>query len=57
MIEYIANGAQMAWLIDPIRKRVYVYRPNLNAEILEGPETVSGDPELPGFKLDVRELW
>jgi Uma2 family endonuclease len=57
MLEYIANGAQMAWLIDPIRKRVYVYRPNRNAEILEDPETVSGDPELPGFKLDVRELW
>ena len=57
MLEYIANGAQMAWLIDPLRKRVYIYRPNRNAEILEDPETVSGDPELPGFKLDVRELW
>ena len=57
MLEYVANGAQMAWLIDPLRKRVYIYRPNRNAEILEDPETVSGDPELPGFKLDVRELW
>ena len=57
MLEYIANGSQMAWLIDPLRKRVYIYRPNRNAEILEDPETVSGDPELPGFKLDVRELW
>lgn len=57
MLEYIANGAQMAWLIDPLRKRVYIYRPNRDAEILEDPETVSGDPELPGFKLDVRELW
>ena len=57
MLEYIANGAQMAWLIDPLRKRVYIYRPDRKAEILEDPETVSGDPELPGFKLDVRELW
>jgi Uma2 family endonuclease len=57
MLEYIANGARMAWLIDPLRKRVYIYRPNRNADILEDPETVSGDPELPGFKLDVRELW
>ena len=48
MLEYIANGAQMAWLIDPLRKRVYIYRPNQKAEILEDPETVSGDPELPG---------
>ena len=57
MIEYIANGAVMAWLIDPLRKRVYIYRPSRTAEILEDPDTVSGDPELPGFKLDVRELW
>jgi Uma2 family endonuclease len=57
MIEYLANGAQMAWLIDPVRKRVYIYRPNRRAEILEDPETVSGDPELQGFTLDVRELW
>jgi Uma2 family endonuclease len=60
MLEYIANGAQMAWLIDPLRKRVYIYRPNRpkrDVEILEDPETVSGDPELSGFKLNVRELW
>lgn len=57
MLEYIANGAQMAWLIDPVRKRVYIYRTNRTTEILEDPETVSGDPELPEFNLDVRELW
>jgi Uma2 family endonuclease len=57
MLEYVANGAQMAWLIDPLRKRVYIYRPKGKAEILEDLETVSGDPELPGFKLDVCELW
>jgi Uma2 family endonuclease len=57
MLEYIATGALMAWLIDPLRKRVYIYRPNRTAEILEDPEKVSGDPELPGFKLDVGELW
>jgi Uma2 family endonuclease len=57
MIEYIASGAQMAWLIDPLKKRVYIYRPNVLTEILEDPDTVSGDPELPGFILDVRALW
>lgn len=57
MLEYIGNGAQMAWLIDPLRKLVYIYRPNRTTEILEDPETVSGDPELPEFNLDVRELW
>lgn len=57
MIEYVANGALMAWLIDPLKRRVYVYRPDQKVVILEDPDSVSGDPELPGFELNVRELW
>jgi hypothetical protein len=57
MLEYIANGAQMAWLIDSLRKRVYIYRPGRDTEMLEDPEDVGGDPELPCFVLYVRELW
>ena len=57
MLEYVANGAQLAWLIDPLRRRVYIYRPGREPEVLEDPETVAGDPELPGFVLQLRELW
>jgi Uma2 family endonuclease len=57
MEEYIANGAQLGWLIDPLEKKVYVYRPLEEVICLENPETVSGEPVLPGFVLDVRRLW
>ena len=57
MLEYIENGASLGWLIDPIKRRVYVYRPHQDPVILENPETVSGDPLLPGFTLNVTELW
>jgi Uma2 family endonuclease len=57
MREYIANGARLGWLIDPSEKRVYVYRPDQPVETLDHPATVSGEPELPGFVLNVRELW
>lgn len=59
MEEYIANGARLGWLIDPVdpRLRVYVYRPGIPVGILEGPDTVSGDPELPGFVLDLKPIW
>jgi Uma2 family endonuclease len=57
MQEYIDNGAQLGWLIDPIDKRVYVYRSGQPVEQLDDPETLSGDPVLPGFLLPVRELW
>ncbi len=54
MERYIANGALLGWLIDPYRRRVYVYRPDVDVEILEDPETVSGEPVLPGFVFEVR---
>ena len=59
MEEYLENGASLGWLIDPLdpRHRVYIYRPGVAVEVLEGPETLSGDPELPGFVLEMRRIW
>ncbi|HEX7174670.1 MAG TPA: Uma2 family endonuclease [Pyrinomonadaceae bacterium] len=57
MEEYIANGAQLGWLIDPFERKVHVYRPQANVEVLDDPETVPGEPLLPGFTLDVRALF
>ena len=57
MVEYMENGASLGWLIDPFEFRVYVYKPDREVVILENPETVSGDPLLPGFTLNLTELW
>ena len=57
MQEYLDNGAPLGWLIDPEQKRVYIYRPQAPIEQLERPETVSADPVLAGFVLDLREVW
>ena len=57
MQEYIANGALLGWLIDPIDEKVYVYRPQAAVECLEDPGSISGDLILPGFVLDLKELW
>ena len=57
MLEWIENGASLGWLIDPFKRKVYVYQPNEEVIILDNPETVSGDPLLPGFKLNLTELW
>jgi Uma2 family endonuclease len=57
MQEYIDNGARLGWLIDPLDKRVYVYRPGQSLESLDNPTMLSGDPVLPGFVLRVHELW
>jgi len=57
MVEYLANGARLGWLLDPPTRHVYIYRPDAPVEQLEDPESMSGDPILPGFVLDVREVW
>jgi len=57
MEEYIANGAQLGWLIDPLERKVYIYRPGAAAEVLDDPKEVSGGPLLKGFVLDVQSLW
>jgi Uma2 family endonuclease len=57
MEEYLANGARLGWLLDPAHRRVYVYRPDAPVARLDRPETVAGDPVLPGFVLDLREIW
>ena len=57
MQEYLDNGARLGWLIDPLEKKVYVYRPGEEPICLDNPESVSGDPVLPAFNLDLRRLW
>jgi Uma2 family endonuclease len=57
MREYLANGAQLGWLLDPEPRHVYVYRPDRPVERLDNPNSIAGDPVLPGFVLDIREVW
>jgi len=57
MQEYIDNGAQLGWLIDPMEKKVYVYRPDAEVECFDHPANISGEPLLAGFTLDLAEVW
>ena len=57
MVEYIQNGAALGWLIDPFKRRVYVYQRNQEQVILDNPAVVSADPLLPGFTFNVTEVW
>ncbi|MEG4805962.1 Uma2 family endonuclease [Microcoleus sp. F8-D3] len=58
MQEYMREpGVRLGWLIDRKNCRVYIYRPGLPEECLENPATVSGDPVLPGFVLNMSEIW
>jgi Uma2 family endonuclease len=57
MQEYIDNGVSLGWLIDPQEKQVFVYRPNTEIEVLENSTEISGEPLLPDFTLNLKEIW
>ena len=57
MDEYGANGAKLGFLIYPPQRQVYIYRPDQTPQCLDNPQSVPGDPELPGFTLDQTEIW
>jgi Uma2 family endonuclease len=57
MEEYRENGAVLGWLIDPQERKVYVSRPGKPVECLDHPKRLKGDPELPGFVLQLAQIW
>jgi Uma2 family endonuclease len=57
MVEYVANRVRLGLLIDRKHRKVYVYRPGQAVEVLEEPEVVSCEPELPGFGLKMAKVW
>jgi Uma2 family endonuclease len=57
MDEWIANGAQLAWLIVPEKRTVYVYRPGSPAEELSDIAFVAGEGPVAGFRLELADIW
>ena len=59
MEQYMANGARLGWLIDPLERRVYVYTAGSpTPTILENPAEIQGDPAvMPNFMLDLARIW
>jgi len=57
MREYIANGLQLGWLINPKSQQVEIYRPNQEIEVLQSPTSLFGEAGLPGFILDLQPIF
>jgi len=54
---WIANGAQIAWLIDPESETVTVYRPGQKADVHNHPTSVQGTGIIAGFELVMARIW
>ena len=57
MKEYLDNRVRLGWLINPKAKQVEIYRLGQDVELLDSPQSISGENILPGFTLDLTNIF
>jgi Uma2 family endonuclease len=57
MQEWMANGVQLGWLLDPDHRTAYIYRPGGEAEQVAAPERLVGEGPVAGFTLELADIW
>ncbi|MBP0030698.1 Uma2 family endonuclease [Roseofilum reptotaenium CS-1145] len=57
MQEYMDNGTQLGWLINPQNRQVEIYRQGQDKQTVDHPPTLSGENVLPGFVLNLHLIW
>lgn len=54
---WIANGVRLAWLIDPVKQKAYIYRQDGSTAVIQNFDgKLNGEDVLPGFELDLGML-
>jgi Uma2 family endonuclease len=53
---WLANGAQLGWLIDPDRRNVWIYEARKQVRI-ETADSVAGTGPVEGFVLELADVW
>ena len=56
MREYLQAGSSLGWLILPASVEVEVHSAE-GVQVWESPDSLMGDPVLPGFSLDLSRIW
>lgn len=57
MKNWIANGTQLAWLLDPSQKDFHIYRASGEAEKIQGfDKKLKGEGPVEGFVLDLGQI-
>jgi Uma2 family endonuclease len=54
---WLANGALLAWMVDPYRETITIYRPGVLPEVLQKPDSIEADAPVAGFRLTTSRLW
>jgi Uma2 family endonuclease len=54
---YLRAGVRLVWVVDPHHRTVEIFRPGAEPEQVNVRQELSGDPELPGFRVPVAQLF
>ncbi|HZV07901.1 MAG TPA: Uma2 family endonuclease [Gemmataceae bacterium] len=57
IMDYLHNGVELVWLIDPETRNVTVYRPGKEAFVAEENQELTGEDVLPGFRCLVSDFF
>jgi Uma2 family endonuclease len=57
MTEWMDNGCQLAWMINPQKKETSVYRNNKPVEVKPFTSILEGEDVLPNFTLDLSKIF
>jgi Uma2 family endonuclease len=55
--EYLACGVRVVWIVNPFHDTVTVYRPGAEPVLYNRSQVIEGEPELPGFRCRVAEIF
>ena len=53
----IAKGVRLAWMVQPRKRRAFVFRPGRPPETLQVGDELNGEDVLPGFRLALAEMF
>jgi Uma2 family endonuclease len=63
MASYLANGAQLGWLLFPQQRAVEIWQPGTDPAVpvvmerIEPADVLEGGEWLPGLRLELAEIW
>jgi len=57
MEEWLANGAELGWLVDPYERTVTIFRPDTQPQVLDKPDLLRGEGPVEGLTIRFARLW